>query len=171
MKKLEHTVEAVILASRWLLVVFYLGLAFALLLYALSFGKKLIDFVDKLFVLQETDTILKMLALIDAALVASLVVMVIISGYENFVGRFDRGHEEEVHWLGTIDVGSLKVKVASTIVAISSIHLLQVFLNSSTYSNTQLMWLTLIHLAFVISALILAYIDKLMYTKGKGKGE
>ena len=81
MKKLEHAIEAIILASRWLLVVFYLGLALALLLYAVSFAKKLWEFVDKLFVLQETDTILKMLSLIDAALVASLVVMVIISGY------------------------------------------------------------------------------------------
>ena len=171
MKKIEHTVEAVILASRWLLVIFYLGLAFALLLYALSFGKKLIDFVDKLFLLEETDTILKMLALIDAALVASLVVMVIISGYENFVSRFDNADGNEISWLGKVDAGSLKIKVASTIVAISSIHLLQVFLNVQQYTDTQLMWLTLIHLAFVISALILAYIDRLMYTKGKGKGE
>jgi len=171
MKKIEHTVEAVILASRWLLVIFYLGLAFALLLYALSFGKKLIDFVDKLFLLEETDTILKMLALIDAALVASLVVMVIISGYENFVSRFDNADGNEISWLGKVDAGSLKIKVASTIVAISSIHLLQVFLNVQKYTDSQLMWLTLIHLAFVISALILAYIDRLMYTKGKGKAE
>ena len=78
MKKLEHFIETIILASRWLLVVFYLGLALALLLYAISFAKKLWEFVEKLFVLQETDTILKMLSLIDAALVASLVVMVII---------------------------------------------------------------------------------------------
>ena len=106
-----------------------------------------------------------MLGLIDAALVASLVVMVIISGYENFVSRFDE-HEDQVHWLGTIDVGSLKVKVASTIVAISSIHLLQVFLNSSQYTDAQLMWLTLMHLAFVASALILAYIDRITFKKG-----
>jgi uncharacterized protein (TIGR00645 family) len=167
MKKLEHTIEAVILASRWLLVVFYLGLAFALLLYAISFGKKLMEFVDKLFVLGETDTILKMLALIDAALVASLVVMVIISGYENFVSRFDNADGGEISWLGKVDAGSLKIKVASTIVAISSIHLLQVFLNAQQYTDSQLMWLTVIHLAFVVSALILAYIDRLMYKKTK----
>jgi uncharacterized protein (TIGR00645 family) len=171
MKKLEHTIEAVILASRWLLVVFYLGLAFALLLYALSFGKKLFDFVDKLFVLGETDTILKMLALIDAALVASLVVMVIISGYENFVSRFDNADGKEISWLGKVDAGSLKIKVASTIVAISSIHLLQVFLNAQQYTDGQLMWLTIIHLAFVVSALILAYIDRLMSSTKKVKGE
>ncbi|MCX7348569.1 MAG: TIGR00645 family protein, partial [Alphaproteobacteria bacterium] len=162
MKKLEHLVETIILASRWLLVVFYLGLAVALLLYAISFVKKLWEFVEKLFVLQETDTILKMLSLIDATLVASLVVMVIISGYENFVSRFDNAEGAQISWLGKVDASSLKIKVASTIVAISSIHLLQVFLNAQMYTDGQLMWLTIIHLTFVISALLLAYIDKLM---------
>ncbi|RTL94133.1 MAG: TIGR00645 family protein [Hyphomicrobiales bacterium] len=167
MKRLELAIESVILASRWLLVVFYLGLGVALAIYALSFGKKLYEFVMSAFALGDTDTILKMLGLIDAALVASLVVMVIISGYENFVSRFDE-QDGEVHWLGTIDVGSLKVKVASTIVAISSIHLLQVFLNSVSYTTDQLMWLTIIHLAFVVSALMLAYIDRVMaLAKGK----
>jgi len=168
MKRLELAVESIILASRWLLVVFYLGLAAALAIYALSFGKKLLEFVSTVMVLNDTDTILKMLGLIDAALVASLVVMVIISGYENFVSRFDQ-HDGEVHWLGTIDVGSLKVKVASTIVAISSIHLLQVFLNSATYTTPQLMWLTIMHMAFVASALLLAYIDRLTGLKGGKK--
>jgi uncharacterized protein (TIGR00645 family) len=161
MKRLELAIESIVLASRWLLVAFYLGLGLALAIYAVAFGKKLLTFASTVFVMDDTDTILSILALIDAALVASLVVMVIISGYENFIGRFDSQHEGEVHWLGTIDVGSLKVKVASTIVAISSIHLLQIFLNSATYSSQQLMWLTLMHLAFVLSALILAYIDRL----------
>ncbi len=170
-KKLEHAIEAIILASRWLLVVFYLGLAIALLLYALSFMGKLYEFVLKLFTLAETDTILKMLSLIDAALVASLVVMVIISGYENFVSRFDNADGNEISWLGKVDAGSLKIKVASTIVAISSIHLLQVFLNVQQYTENQLMWLTAIHLTFVISALLLAYIDMLMNTSKKAKGD
>ena len=172
MKRLELAIESIILASRWLLVAFYLGLGVALAIYALSFGKKLYEFVIAVMTLSDTETILKMLGLIDAALVASLVVMVIISGYENFVSRFDE-HEGEVHWLGTIDVGSLKIKVASTIVAISSIHLLQVFLNHATYTTAQLMWLTIMHLAFVLSALLLAYIDRLtglakMLKKGDG---
>ncbi len=168
MKRLELAVESIILASRWLLVVFYIGLGLALAVYAVSFGKKLYEFMSTVFVLEDTETILKMLGLIDAALVASLVVMVIISGYENFVGRFDSGHEGEVHWLGTIDVGSLKIKVASTIVAISSIHLLQIFLNSATYTSDQLMWLTLMHLAFVLSALLLALIDRMSGKKKPG---
>jgi uncharacterized protein (TIGR00645 family) len=171
MKKIEHSVEAIILASRWLLVVFYLGLALALLLYAVSFTTKLYGFADKLFSLTETDTILKMLALIDAALVASLVVMVIISGYENFVSRFDNADGNEISWLGKVDAGSLKIKVASTIVAISSIHLLQVFLNVQQFTDNQLMWLTLMHMAFVVSALLLAYIDRIMTSAKKTKGE
>jgi uncharacterized protein (TIGR00645 family) len=170
MKRIELAIESIILASRWLLVVFYLGLALALAIYALSFAKKLYEFTATVMVLNDTDTILKILGLIDAALVASLVVMVIISGYENFVSRFD-GETGGVHWLGTIDVGSLKVKVASTIVAISSIHLLQVFLNSATYTNSQLMWLTIMHMAFVASALLLAYIDRLTGLKTGKKGE
>ncbi|WP_395662252.1 TIGR00645 family protein [Aestuariivirga sp.] len=171
MKKVEHTVEAIILASRWLLVVFYLGLALALLLYAVSFTTKLYHFADKLLTLAETDTILKMLSLIDAALVASLVVMVIISGYENFVSRFDNADGTEISWLGKVDAGSLKIKVASTIVAISSIHLLQVFLNVQQFTDSQLMWLTIMHMAFVVSALLLAYIDRLMTSSKKAKGE
>jgi len=169
MKKLEHLVENVILASRWLLVVFYLGLAIALGLYAVSFMRKLYDFTSKVMVVEETDAILKMLALIDAALVASLVVMVIISGYENFVSRFDNA-DNEVSFLGKIDAGSLKIKVASTIVAISSIHLLQIFLNIARYTDNQVMWLTIVHMAFVISALLLAYIDRVMSLTKKDKG-
>ena len=167
-KRLELVIETVILASRWLLVVFYLGLAVALAIYAIAFGSKLWYFVSHVFSLDEAEAILKMLGLIDAALVASLVVMVIISGYENYVSRFD--DDGAVHWLGEIDAGSLKIKVASTIVAISSIHLLQVFLNVQTYSADQLMWYTLIHIAFVISALFLAFIDRVSaQTKQIGK--
>lgn len=158
MKSLEHFIERVILASRWLLVVFYIGLAIALALYALTFGYKLLSFAQHLFGGDEAESILNMLGLIDAALIASLVVMVIISGYENFVSRFDDA--DGVHWLGEIDAGSLKIKVASTIVAISSIHLLQIFLNVEKYESDKLMWFTLIHIAFVVSALFLAFIDR-----------
>jgi uncharacterized protein (TIGR00645 family) len=172
MKQLEHAIENIILASRWILVVFFLGLAAALGLYAITFLKKLWEYVENVGVMAETDAILKILALIDAALVASLVVMVIISGYENFVSRFDNVDEKsnELSWLGKIDASSLKIKVASTIVAISSIHLLQVFLNSDKYTDSKLMWLTVIHMAFVASALLLAYIDKVMVGTKKSKG-
>jgi uncharacterized protein (TIGR00645 family) len=170
MKQIELFVERIILASRWLLVVFYLGLTLALGLYAVSFVRKLYDYAGQVFTLGETDAILKILALIDAGLVASLVVMVIISGYENFVSRFDEADPAEVSWLGKLDANSLKIKVASTIVAISSIHLLQVFLNSTTYDYQQIMWLTIVHMAFVISALLLAYIDRVMVGTKKKEG-
>ncbi len=164
MKQIEQLIERIILASRWILVVFYLGLAVALGLYAVSFARKLWEYFSKVMVLEETDAILKILSLIDASLVASLVVMVMISGYENFVSQFDdaEGQKTELAWLGKIDASSLKIKVASTIVAISSIHLLQVFLNAEQYTGDKLMWLTLIHMAFVFSALLLAYIDKVL---------
>ena len=167
MKQLELFVESVILASRWLLVVFYIGLGLALALYAVSFGFKLWDFASHLMGMDETQTILKILALIDAALIASLVVMVIISGYENFVSRFD--NDDDVHWLGQIDAGSLKIKVASTIVAISSIHLLQIFLNVPQYTDQQIMWYTILHITFIVSALFLALIDRISKKPGKDK--
>lgn len=170
MKMLEQAIETVILASRWLLVVFYLGLALALALYAVSFAGKLYEFVHELMALGESSMVLKMLSLIDAALVASLVVMVIIAGYENFVSRLDRGDNHEIAWLGKLDASSLKIKVASTIVAISSIHLLQVFLNAQDFSDDKLMWLTIMHLAFVISAVLLAYVDKIMSSTHKAEG-
>ena len=170
MKRLELFIEGIILASRWLLVIFYVGLGIALALYAVTFGYKLWEFSTHLFSLDDSEAILKMLGLIDAALIASLVVMVIISGYENFVSRFDESNN--VHWLGEIDVGSLKIKVAATIVAISSIHLLQVFLNTEQYTGEKLMWFTLIHLAFVVSALFLAFIDRISaLTKAIAKGK
>ncbi len=168
MKKIEQLIETIILGSRWLLVVFYVGLTATLALYAVSFGRKLFEFSSKIMVLDDTDSILKILGMIDAALVASLIVMVIISGYENFVSRFDNA-EGELSWLGKIDAGSLKVKVAATIVLISSIHLLQVFLNSAEYTDSKLMWLTIMHMAFVVSALFLAYVDKAMAQTKKDK--
>jgi uncharacterized protein (TIGR00645 family) len=167
MKQLERLIEATILASRWVLVVFYLGLAAALVVYAAAFGKKLFKLLDEVLQLGDAESVLSMLALIDAALVASLIVMVMISGYENFVSRFDE-HKGELNWLGKIDAGSLKIKVASTIVAISSIHLLQVFLNSAEYPEGRLMWLTIMHMAFVFSAVFLGVLDRIVMGWGRG---
>ena len=173
MKSLELLVERIILSSRWILVFFYLGLAAALAIYAFSFIMKLYKVVLGVYGASESDMILSMLGLIDAALVASLIVMVMISGYENFVSRFDEaetGDDKEVSFLGKLDAGSLKIKVASSIVAISSIHLLQIFLNANQYQNDQLIILTGIHLAFVVSALLLGYLEKIM-TKAKKQAD
>ena len=161
MKSLELLVERIILSSRWILVVFYLGLVAALAVYAVSFLYKFVKVAKNVFVYDDAQMILAMLGLIDAALVASLILMVMIAGYENFVSRFDEA-EKDVSFLGKLDSGSLKIKVASSIVAISSIHLLQVFLNVQQYTDAKLMWLTLMHLAFVVSALLLGFLEQIM---------
>ncbi|AOF88848.1 MULTISPECIES: TIGR00645 family protein [Rhizobiaceae] len=166
MKSLELLVERIILSSRWILVVFYLGLVAALAVYAVSFLYKFGKVAMNVFVFDDAEMILAMLGLIDAALVASLILMVMIAGYENFVSRFDEA-EADVSFLGKLDSGSLKIKVASSIVAISSIHLLQVFLNVQQYTDTKLMWLTFIHLAFVVSAVLLGFLEQIM-SKLKG---
>ncbi|MBB4184076.1 TIGR00645 family protein [Sinorhizobium terangae] len=161
MKSLELIVERIILSSRWLLVLFYLGLVAALALYGISFIYKFLKVAGLVFVYDDAQMILAMLGLIDAALVASLIVMVMISGYENFVSRFDEG-EGEVSFLGKLDSGSLKIKVASSIVAISSIHLLQIFLNAQQFTSEKLMWATIMHLAFVVSAVLLGSLEQIM---------
>src|SRR5262249_44534841 len=133
--------ERLLLARRWVLVVFYIGLAAALCLYTLSFFGKFAKIALSVFRLEEADMILAMLNLIDAALVASLIVMVMYSGYENFARPFDQTESaDKISWLGKLDQGGLKIKVAVSIVAISSIHLLQVFLNAQHYPNDKIMW-------------------------------
>lgn len=161
MKSLELMIERIILASRWILAVFLLGLAAALAVYAVSFLYKFGKLAGNMFTLSDSEMILAMLALIDSALVASLLVMVMISSYENFVSRFDHGGDD-VSFLGKLNAGSLKIKVASSIVAISSIHLLQIYLNALQYDNDKIMWATLVHLAFVASALILGFLEQIM---------
>jgi uncharacterized protein (TIGR00645 family) len=170
MKSLELLVERIILSSRWILVVFYLGLVAALAVYAVSFLGKFLKVAQNVFELDEAQMILAMLGLIDAALVASLIVMVMISGYENFVSRFDET-EADVSFLGKLDAGSLKIKVASSIVAISSIHLLQIFLNANQYTDAKLMWYTIIHLAFVVSAVMLGWLERIMTSTKAQKAE
>ena len=168
MKSLELLVERIILSSRWLLVVFYLGLVAALAVYAFSFALKFLKVAKNVFTYDEADMILAMLGLIDAALVASLLVMVMISSYENYVSRLENANIE-LSWLGKLDSGSLKIKVAASIVAISSIHLLQVFLNATQYTNDKIILFMALHLTFVVSALLLGFLEKIM-AKAKAKG-
>jgi uncharacterized protein (TIGR00645 family) len=162
MKTVELLVERIILASRWVLVAFVLGLGVALAVYAVAFAGKLAKLVGKLSVLGDADVLLAMLGLIDAALVASLLVMVMISTYENFVSRFDEA-QSEVAWVAKLGTGSLKIKVASSIVAISSIHLLGVFMNAQQHDRSTIMWTTIVHLAFVVSALLLGVLERMMH--------
>lgn len=164
MRGIEKTIERLILTSRYILVIFYVGLAVALGVYAANFIAKLARTTLASFSMSDTDLLLAMLVLIDGALVASLIVMVMLSSYENFIGRFDEAtRADSPSWLGRLDPGSLKIKVAAAIIAISSVHLLQVFMNTSAYTESQMLWKTLIHLAFIVSAIALGYLDKMSF--------
>ncbi|GAB4347690.1 MAG: TIGR00645 family protein [Gammaproteobacteria bacterium] len=159
---MERLVERTLYASRWLLAPIYLGLSIALLLLGFKFFQELFHVVPVLLTVSEADLVLKILQFVDIALVGGLLVMVMFSGYENFVSQIDIDEEgDKLGWLGKLDSGSLKQKVAASIVAISSIHLLQAFLNVSHFSNDKLMWLVIIHLTFVLSALGMVIMDRL----------
>ena len=161
-EKIEQSLERMMYASRWILAPIYIGLSLALLALSLKFFQELYHFLPLIFVDSEADLILKLLTLIDLTLVGSLIVIVMFSGYENFVSQMDICHTaEKLEWLGTHDYGSLKIKLAASIVAISSIHLLKVFMNINATSNDKLKWYVLIHLTLVISALLMGYLDKL----------
>lgn len=165
---LERLIERSLYGSRWLLVPVYLCLSFVLIAFSIRFCIELVHLFEyAVFGESDADLILAALGLVDLTLVASLVVMVMLSGYENFVSRIDLGeHEEKLSWLGKLDSGSLKVKVAASIVAISSIHLLKSFMDAEKVGNDKLFWLVIIHLTFVISAVLMGALDKLT-SKGK----
>ena len=159
---IESIAEKFLYASRWLLAPIYLGLSFGLLLLGLKFFQEIIHVLPMVFSTKEADLVLIILSLIDLSLVGGLIVMVMLSGYENFVSTIDINDDvEKLSWLGKMDAGSLKQKVAASIVAISSIHLLQKFMNVQAIENDKLMWFVIIHLTFVISAIGMAYVDKI----------
>ena len=158
----EKLLENTLYASRWLLAPVYLGLSFALLALAIKFFQEVFHLVPILFSIKETDLILVILSLVDMALVGGLLVMVMFSGYENFVSQIDlKEGSEKLNWLGKMDAGSLKNKVAASIVAISSIHLLKVFMDAENVSNDKMFWYVIVHLTFVLSAFLMGYLDKI----------
>ena len=159
---LERFVETTLYASRWLLAPVFLGLSLALLALGIKFFQELVHLLPSVLEMSESDLVLTILALVDLALVGSLLVMVMFSGYENFVSQMDiREGGEKLAWLGKLDAGSLKLKVAASIVAISSIHLLRIFVNVEKIDDNKLYWYVVIHLTFVVSAFIVAYMDKI----------
>ncbi|KRW62854.1 TIGR00645 family protein [Pseudomonas sp. TTU2014-080ASC] len=159
---MERFIENAMYASRWLLAPIYFGLSLGLLALALKFFQELYHVLPNVFGMLEADLILVILSLIDMALVGGLLVMVMISGYENFVSQLDIDEsKEKLNWLGKMDSGSLKMKVAASIVAISSIHLLKVFMDAQNIDDTKLMWYVIIHMTFVASAFAMGYLDKL----------
>mgnify|MGYP000319828368 FL=1 len=159
---IEKTVEKLFYASRWMSAPLYLGLSVALLLLGIKFFEELIHAFPMILEMQETDLVLLILSLVDLALVGGLIVMVMFSGYENFVSKIDLDNEtDKLEWLGKLDSGSLKQKVSASIVAISSIHLLKKFMGAENVDDDKMMWYVIIHLTFVVSALGMAYVDRL----------
>lgn len=162
MNKLEARFEALLYAARWLLAPLYLGLSLALLLLFIKFFQEALHFFPIILSTTESDMVLVILSLVDMALVGGLIVMVMLSGYENFVSQINISEGgEKLSWLGKLDSGSLKQKVAASIVAISSIHLLQKFMNAEHITNDKLMWYVILHLTFVLSAIGMAWVDQL----------
>ena len=161
---LESLIERTLYASRWLLAPLYLGLSLALLALGMKFFQEVFHLLPHVFELAETELVLTVLSLIDITLVGALLIMVMFSGYENFVSRidFDEG-TDKLEWLGKYDAGTLKLKVAASIVAISSIHLLRAFMNAQQIPDNKLMWYVIIHMTFVFSALLLGYLDRMAF--------
>jgi uncharacterized protein (TIGR00645 family) len=162
---LERIFERVMYSARWLLAPIYLGLSLALLALGIKFFTELFHVLPHIMSVSEMDLILLVLSLVDISLVGGLIVMVMFSGYENFVSQLDLDEgDDKLNWLGKLDTGSLKNKVAASIVAISSIHLLKVFMNAEQIKDEKLLWYVVIHLTFVLSAFAMGYLDKLTRT-------
>jgi uncharacterized protein (TIGR00645 family) len=173
-----------IFASRWLQMPLYLGLIVAQAVYVYHFGLELYHLVGAAFGnqsdvdalvksigyadtnikgLNETIIMLVVLALIDVVMISNLLIMVIVGGYETFVSRMNlENHPDQPEWLSHVNASVLKVKLATAIIGISSIHLLKTFINAANYSEKVLMWQTIIHMTFLFSAMAIAYTDKLM---------
>lgn len=159
---MERFIENLMYSSRWLLAPVYLGLSLGLLALAIKFFQEVLHLLPNILSIAEADLVLVLLSLIDMTLVGGLLVMVMLSGYENFVSALDINEgREKLSWLGKMDAGSLKNKVAASIVAISSIHLLRVFMDARNIPDNKLMWYVIIHLTFVLSALVMGYLDRM----------
>lgn len=161
-KMVERALESALFASRWILAPFYLGLALSLIVLLIKFIGELIHIAANAFSATESETILGVLALVDLSLTGSLIVIVIFSGYENFVSRIDHAnHKDWPEWMGKIDFSGLKLKLLSSIVAISAIQLLKQFMSIQKVTDRDIMWLVIVHVVFVISSVLLALSDRL----------
>ncbi|MEY4908271.1 MAG: hypothetical protein RL260_1989 [Pseudomonadota bacterium] len=178
-----------IFSSRWLQLPLYLGLILAQAVYVLQFWRELVHLIEAalgnqhalqilvssigykstvpLEGLNETVLMLVVLGLIDVVMISNLLIMVIVGGYETFVSRLNlEGHPDQPEWLSHVNASVLKVKLGTAIIGISSIHLLKTFINAENYSEKTLMWQTIIHIAFLASAIAIAWADKLMHPPG-----
>jgi uncharacterized protein (TIGR00645 family) len=175
MKAIETLLEVLIFNSRWLLAPFYLGLVIGIGMLLVKFGQELIHVIPNIMNATESEVVLAVLALVDLSLVANLLLIVIFSGYENFVSKINTaGHEDRPEWMGQVDFSSLKIKVIASIVAISAIELLKGFVNLGVLlksggdvaaiwseADQALAWKVGIHVVLVISGVLFAYMDSL----------
>jgi uncharacterized protein (TIGR00645 family) len=164
--KFETAFEKIIFASRWLQAPLYAGLIVGGVLYAYKFIIELIHLVTEINAITETVLMLGVLTLVDITMVANLLVMVIIGGYSTFVSRMDIDkHEDKPEWLQKVDAGTLKVKLAGSLVGVSGIHLLQTFINMKNHQIEHVKWQVIIHIVFLISSIMLAYTEKILHSK------
>jgi uncharacterized protein (TIGR00645 family) len=158
--------DRTIIATRFLLVVFFFGLMFGLALFALRFLNKLGKMATEVFSMGDEEMLLSLLHLVDSALVASLVVMVALASYDNLVSRLqEEAADAQMGWAVKTDHSNLKIKVATAIIAISSIHLLQVFLKVEEYTSQAVLWRVVIHTIFILGAVLLGVLDRISRTQ------
>ncbi len=164
---MEQFFENLIFRSRWVLAPMYLGLVGGLMVLLVKFGEEFLHIVMHLMDISEREAVLSILALVDITLVANLLIMVIFSGYENFVSKIDvEGHVDKPDWMGKVDYSGLKLKLIGSIVAISAIDLLKIFMHISTPgvehpSNDQIAWMVGIHVTFIVSGVLFALMDRI----------
>jgi uncharacterized protein (TIGR00645 family) len=166
-----------IFASRWLQLPLYLGLIVAQCVYVILFLKELLHLVTHSFTFSEQQIMLVVLGLIDVVMISNLLIMVIVGGYETFVSRLElHNHPDQPEWLSHVNASVLKIKLAMAIIGISSIHLLRTFIEAgalgsdkTVYTETGVMWQTIIHTTFILSAIGIAFVDWLgQPASGKG---
>ncbi len=160
--KSQSVLAGFIFWSRWLQAPLYVGLIVAQTVYVYHFMVELMHLVTGVQGMSATDIMLLVLGLIDVVMIANLLIMVIVGGYETFVSRLNlENHPDEPEWLSHVNAGILKVKLAMALIGISSIHLLKTFINAEHLSQETIKWQVLIHLTFVVSALAMAYTDRI----------
>jgi uncharacterized protein (TIGR00645 family) len=189
MKRVEHALEVIVFNSRWLLAPFYLGLVIGIGLVLVKFVQEFLHIawpIERLLAVREGDLILAVLTLVDMSLVANLLLIIIFSGYENFVSKINTaGHEDRPEWMGKVDFSGLKVKVIASIVAISAIELLKAFVNIGTKTaasqemhatawmwteaDKAIAWKVAIHVILVVSGVLFAVMDRIAESTSHGK--
>jgi uncharacterized protein (TIGR00645 family) len=162
MSKVEATLESWVFRSRWLLAPFFVGLLLAIVALLVKFVKLLWNLALEMFTLTNEALIVSILSLVDAALIAVLLLIIAFSGYENFVSKLGMGdHEDRPAWMGRVGFSDLKIKLMGAIVAISAVELLKAFVNVDDYSWQELAWKVGIHMAFVVSGVLFAVTDRI----------